>query len=387
MRDVSGALGMLSPKRVSVVYLLAVIFVLFSITIPELFLSEITFQSVASSQAVVGILALAALLPFVAGEFDISLGTNLALSVILMAWMSNAHPGLGVLTMCVIAVLVCTFVGLVNGILVGKLGINSFIATLATSQILAAIALKISNNEQVLASLPQGFMNLGQGRILGVPHAVFVTVALGLLIWYVLQWTKIGRHLFASGFNREAARLSGVRTVRVVIGSYVAAGAIAGLAGVVYIAQVGTFSNAIGPPFLFPAYAAVFLGATQFNRRPNVWGTLLAIFTLALGVTGLQLSSSESGFWITPLFNGVALVVAVIFTRRQAVRKAEVVEPATDSSDSQPPVSAANDSQPATPAANDSQPAVPAVNEHASLRHPSLSVDDAPAGRSSEEGH
>lgn len=330
MRDLSVVLSVLSPRRISVLYLLALIVVVFGITIPELFLSEITIQSVFRSQAVVGILALAALLPFVAGEFDISLGTNLALSAVLVTWMSNAHPGLGVTAICLIAVLASAFVGLVNGFLVSKLGINSFIATLGTSQILAAIALKISNNEQVLASLPQSFMDLGQGRTGGVPNGLFVTLALGLLVWYVLQWTKVGRHLYASGFNREAARLSGVRTDRVVIGSFVAAGAIAGMAGVVFIAQVGTFSNAIGMPFLFPAYAAVFLGATQFNLRPNVWGTMLAIFTLALGVQGLQLSSSGSGFWITPLFNGIALVAAVMFGRRQSVRTAELVEPTPD---------------------------------------------------------
>jgi ribose transport system permease protein len=338
----SGVVSLLSPRRSSVLYLLVLIVVIFGITIPDLFLSEITFQSVARSQAVVGILALAALVPFVAGEFDISLGTNLALSVILMTWMSNSHPGLGVLAMCLIAVLVCAFVGLVNGIVVGKLGINSFIATLATSQILAAVALKISRNQQVLSSLPKDFMDLGQGRTAGVPNGLFVTLALGLVVWYVLQCTKVGRHLFASGFNREAARLSGVRTERVVIGSFVAAGAIAGLGGVVYVVQVGTFTNTIGTPILFPAYAAVFLGATQFNRRPNVWGTLLAIFTLALGVQGLQLSSSQSGFWITPLFNGIALAAAVLFTRRQAVRTATLVEPVTDSGDSQPPVQTVN---------------------------------------------
>jgi ribose transport system permease protein len=336
MRDLSGILGLLSPKRVSVLYLLVAIIVVFGLTLPELFLSEITFQSVARSQAVVGILALGVLLPFIAGEFDISVGANLAMAVILVAWMSNAHPGLGAPVMCLIAVLACACVGLVNGILVGKVGISSFIATLATSQVLVAIALKLSNNEQVVASLPQRFMDLGQGQTLGVPNGLFVTLALGLLVWYVLQYTKVGRHLFASGFNREAARLSGVRTERIVIGSFIASGAIAGLAGVVYIAQLGTFTTTIGMPFLFPAFAAVFLGATQFNQRPNVWGTLLAIFTLALGVQGLQLSLSESGFWITPMFNGVALVAAVIFTRRQAVRKATVIEPA-DSTDSQPP--------------------------------------------------
>jgi len=343
MRDLSGVLSVLSPRRLSVLYLLALVVVVFSVTIPELFLSEITIQSVFRSQAVVGILALAALLPFVAGEFDISLGTNLALSVIVVTWLSNERPGLGVAIICLTAVLISAFVGLVNGLLVGKLGINSFIATLGTSQILAAIALKISNNEQVLASLPQGFMDLGQGRSIGVPNGLFVTIGLALVVWYVLQWTKVGRHLYASGFNREAARLSGVRTERVVVGSFVAAGAIAGVAGVVFVAQVGTFSNAIGMPFLFPAYAAVFLGATQFNLRPNVWGTLLAIFTLALGVQGLQLSSSGSGFWITPLFNGIALVAAVMLSRRQSVRRSEVVEP-TPEPQAEPVVAAVNGS-------------------------------------------
>ncbi|WP_198144208.1 ABC transporter permease [Parafrankia sp. EUN1f] len=311
-------------------YLLVVIFAVFSITIPDLFLSSITLQSVASSQAVVGILAVGALLPFVAGEFDITVGSNMALSVIIITSLSNSHPGVGVIPMCLIAVLVCGFVGLCNGLLVGRFGINSFIATLATSQVIVAVALKISNNQQVLASLPHAFMNLGQGRSLGLPNGVFVALGLALVVWYILQFTKLGRHLYAAGFNREAARLSGVRTRPVVIGSFVASGLIAGVAGVVYVGQVGTFSNSIGAPLLFPAFAAVFLGATQFNFRPNVWGTLLAIFTLALGVQGLQLSSSSGGFWITPLFNGVALVAAVMFSRQQGIRQAQRAEVSVD---------------------------------------------------------
>jgi ribose transport system permease protein len=318
---------MLSPRRISVVYLLVLIIVIFSITIPDLFLSSVTLQSVASSQAVVGILAVGALLPFVAGEFDITIGANMALTVVVITWLSGEHPGIGVFTMCVIAVLLSAFVGLCNGLLVGRLGINSFIATLATSQVLVAFALYLSDNQQLLADLPDGFVDFGQGRTLGVPNGLYVTLVVALVIWYVLQWTRLGRHLYATGFNREAARLSGVRTQAVVIGSFVASGALAGVAGVVFVAQVGTFSNSIGAPLLFPAYAAVFLGATQFNFRPNVWGTILAILTLALGVQGLQLASSAGGFWITPLFNGAALVAAVLFSRQQNIRRAEGGDP------------------------------------------------------------
>ena len=323
MPDLSSIARMVSPRRVSILYLLAFVVIVFSITIPDLFLSSVTMQSVASSQAVVGIVALAALLPFIAGEFDITVGINMATSVVIVTYLSVSHPDIGTVKSCLIAVLCCTVVGLVNGLVVVKLGVNSFITTLATSQVLAAIALYLSENSTVLAVLPEGMVSFGRGRNFGVPNPLFCTLALAIVLWYILQWTKLGRHLYATGLNREAARLSGVRTERIVIGSFIASGFLAGCAGLVYVAQVGTFTNSIGAPLLFPAFAAIFLGATQFNYRPNVWGTLIAIFTLALGVQGLQLSSSSGGYWITPLFNGLALLAAVVFSKRQAVQVAK----------------------------------------------------------------
>ena len=100
-------------------------------------------------------------------------------------------------------------------------------------------------------------------------------------------------------------------------GSLVASAVIAAIAGIIYGAKIGTFSNSFGQPLLFPAFAAVFLGSTQIRSRPNVWGTILAVYTLAFGVKGLQLAFSGGVYWITPLFNGVALVLAVALASRQ----------------------------------------------------------------------
>ncbi|WP_369137999.1 ABC transporter permease [Modestobacter versicolor] len=310
--------SLLSVRRISVIYLLGVIVLIFGITIPDLFLSSVTAQVVASSQAVVILIALAAMLPLIAGEFDITVGTNMALSLAIVCQQSQAHPERSLFAVCVVAVLVSGLVGLVNGFLVVKLRLNSFIATLAMSQVLAAIALKISDNEQIRGTFPPGFSDFGQAKLAGIPVPLLCSVVVGLVLWYVLDWTKLGRQLFATGMNREAARLSGVRTDGLIISSFVTSGLISGAAGIVYATQVGTFSNSVGAPLLFPAFAAVFLGATQFNHRPNVWGTFLAIITLALGVQGLQLSLTSGGFWITPLFNGLALIFAVIFSARQA---------------------------------------------------------------------
>ena len=139
------------------------------------------------------------------------------------------------------------------------------------------------------------------------------------MIWYVLECTPLGRHLLATGANPEAARLAGVRTDRMVWGSLVVSAVVAGLAGIIYGAKVGSFSNTFGPPLLFPAFAAVFFGSTQFKNRANVWGTIAAVYTLAFGVKGLQLAFSGGVYWITPLFNGLALLVAVALASRKAI--------------------------------------------------------------------
>ena len=130
-----------------------------------------------------------------------------------------------------------------------------------------------------------------------------------------------------------------MRTDRLVWGSLVASAVIAAIAGIIYGAKIGSFSNSFGPPLLFPAFAAVFLGSTQIRSRPNVWGTILAVYTLAFGVKGLQLAFQERVYWITPLFNGVALVLAVALASRRW-----------------PPTSAAARSKPPLPPANPTRP-------------------------------
>jgi ribose transport system permease protein len=104
-------------------------------------------------------------------------------------------------------------------------------------------------------------------------------------------------------------------------GALAASGAIAGTAGVIYGMRVGTFDATVGPGYLFPAVTAVFLGASQLSQRPNVWGTLIAYFALAFGIQGLALVSSSAAVWSQPLFQGVALVLAVAMTNLPAIRR------------------------------------------------------------------
>ena len=209
------------------------------------------------------------------------------------------------------------------------------------SQVLAAATLYISANKQITGVFSDTFLDFGRKEILGIPVVVYYLVALALILWYVLECTPLGRHLFATGANPEAARLSGVRTGRLVWGSLVASAVVAGIAGIIYGAKIGSFSNTFGPPLLFPAFAAVFFGSTQFKSRPNVWGTVLAVYTLAFGVKGLQLAFQEGVYWITPLFNGLALIVAVALASRRVGagrRRASIeAEPAAGEPDASAP--------------------------------------------------
>jgi ribose transport system permease protein len=308
-------------QQLSAVYLLAVIMVVFGFWVPGTFLTVVTMRIVATSYAVVGVLALALLIPLIAGEFDISIGSMMAFSVLLVSLLAQ-DTGMNTIVCCVIAVLACGLVGGLNGLIVVRFRVPSFIATLAMSEVLSGVSLYLSKNGEIVGVLSNTFLKFGQNNLFGIPVVIYYLLVISLGVWYVLEWTRVGRQLRATGSNAGAASLSGIRTKRMVWGAFIASGAMAGIGGVIYAAQIGVYSNSFGMPLLFPAFAAVFLGATQFRARPNVWGTILAIYVLALGVQGLQLATQAGSYWVTPLFSGIALVGAVAFAyRRQKTQK------------------------------------------------------------------
>jgi ribose transport system permease protein len=209
----------------------------------------------------------------------------------------------------ILTLLMCSVIGIVNGILVVGVRIDPFIATLGTNSILAAMIVLISNNQNVLG-VPESFASLSTDKIATIPLPVFYVIGLSLAIWYVLEWTPIGRRLYATGGGRLVANLAGIRTNAYVICSFIASATIAAAAGILVVASVGTGSTEVGPSYLLPAFAAGFLGATQFRPgRYNVWGTVLAVYLLATGVKGLVLMGAA--VWVPEMFNGLALLVAV----------------------------------------------------------------------------
>lgn len=324
-------------RQISAVYLWLFFIILFGILAPETFLTSTTYNLVFSSGVVTCILALAFLVPLACGQYDLSIGALMALSLAIMVYLeihSAIPPGL----IALIAIVACMCVGAMSGFIIVRLHVNSFIATLGVSQVLFAIVLLISSNRQIVGEFPQSWSNAGINNFFGIPIVLYYLLAVALVLWYALEFTRIGRYLFATGGNEEAARLSGVKTHRFIWGSLIVSGGIAGLAGVIYSMRSGVFSSSVGPGYLFPAIAAVFLGASQLSQRPNVWGTLIAYFALAFGIQGLALSASSAAIWSQPLFQGVSLIVAVALAARPVARKLKQAREATDPDLGPPPV-------------------------------------------------
>lgn len=305
--------------KYSALYLWAGFMIVFGLTQSQ-FLTATSIKLVLTERAIIAVLALAFLVPLVADTFDLSIGVMMGFSIVITTALSQNTDNPQVLN-AVIAMAACAGVGFVSGFIVVKLNVNSFIATLGMSQVLVAANILISGNRTISGVLEDGYRDIGRTQILGLPLYFYLMLVLALVIWFVFEQTPLGRYLFATGGNLDAARLSGLPTDWLRWGTLVASAMIAGLAGLIHTWKVGTYSASIGPGYLFPAIAAVFFGASQLKGRPNVWGTLIALYCLAFGVKGLQLTFTSGTAWIEPLFEGVSLLVAVALASRQGIIK------------------------------------------------------------------
>lgn len=299
--------------RIALPLILVLLVVTFSVLEPETFFTVANLKTILNLQSVLGILALGLIMPLIIGEMDLSVAANLGLGMILVTGLTS-QQGLGLVPAIALAVLGCTVVGLVNGLMVTRLQINSLIATLGMSTIVTGVVSAYTNGGVFYADIPAGLLKIGQSRVGGIPLPIVYALIIALVVWYVLSSTPLGRYLYAIGGSRDAARLSGVPVKGLTLLAFAGAGLLAGIGGVVQAGILGSGSPTVGPPFLLPVFAAVFLGATAIEPGVfNVWGTIIAVVTLQVGVTGLALVGAP--FWIEPVFTGVALIIAVSSAR------------------------------------------------------------------------
>jgi ribose transport system permease protein len=297
------------------------VLVLFSALLPQTYFSVLNFEVIAANQAPTLILALAILLPLITGEFDLSVAANFGFCELLVCGLIiNQHIAWGLAV--VITVAVGAVIGVVNGILVVGFRVNSFIATLAMTTVLAGMTTWYSGGQIISGNFPSAFLNMGQANVFG-SLSIFVVYALAiaLVVWIGLTYLPSGRHMYATGGGRHAAELLGLRTKRLIIVAFILCGMIAAFAGVVDASQLSSGQPEIGADYLLPAYAGAFLGSTTISLGQfNVWGTVIGVYLLGAGVAGLQ--ELGMGSYTQDFFDGGALAIAVAASAYVARRRA-----------------------------------------------------------------
>jgi ribose transport system permease protein len=304
------ALGRDFVERYAVVLALVVLVVGFSIGEPDTFATVANFKTVANTQAVLVIIAIGVTVVLAAGEFDLSYASVVGFSGCVLATLTSVSHWSTVAALA-LTLGAALAIGLINALFVVRFGVNSLITTLGMGTFVGGIAVAIAGNSTI-GNLPSGLTSTVTRSVGGIQATVFIALAFVAVLWFVLEHTPLGRHLFFTGEGRDAARLAGVRVNRLRVGALVCSALCAWLAGVILAGQIDGAVSTFGESYTLPALAAAFLGATTIKPgRYNAWGTLVAVLFLAVGTTGLQLAGVAD--WVTSVFYGAALVLAVTF--------------------------------------------------------------------------
>ena len=291
-----------------VFFILVIEFLIFSLA-SKSFLTLGNILSVGRQMSFTGIAAIGMTLVMLTGGIDISVGSMLAMAGVLCAKLS-ADVGLPLWIAVVITLLIGALFGLINGAAVTRLHIPALIATLATQTILKGIAYLLTNAVPV-KNLSATYKFLGQGYIFGViPVPLIITVALYVLAWWYLDKTYLGRRVYLSGGNEEAARLSGINTKWTITGTYVFSGVFAAIAGVLMAARLGSGQPSGRSGFEMDVITATVLGGISVNggkgKVVNVFVGACIMGVLANGMTMLNINQ-----YLQWIINGLVLLFAV----------------------------------------------------------------------------
>ncbi|MGE3830070.1 MAG: ABC transporter permease [Parvibaculaceae bacterium] len=308
----SSGSGLRSATRFFAVWnlaiLLVVLIIVFGILKGDTFLTAFTFQSMVNSRSINALAALAVMIPLTSNNYDLSVASTLGITQVLANGLVT-QQGMPWQTAALLCILLGAFVGLVNGILVTRAKINSFIATLGIGTLLLGLNQWYTGGMQVVGLLPADFVALS-GKLHGIPLPIIYVMAIAIVLWIVFDYLPLGRYLYVIGDSPRAAELTGIPATTYVTLAFIASGILAAFAGVILQAQLQVGQSTVGQELMLPAFTGALLGATAIRPgRPNVWGTVLAVAVLAVAVAGL--TQLGAPFFVENLFNGAMLVLAV----------------------------------------------------------------------------
>lgn len=298
--------------RIGVPIMGVALIVVFAV-VADNFLTGSNIKDIFSQAALPMIVAVGLTVCLSMGEFDLSLNGVAGVATVLFAVLV-ARKGVATVPAIAIVLLVGVAVGVLNGVLVGYVGVAALIVTIAVNSILQGWQFVISGSAQVFGGFPQGFVDFTRGSFVGIPNLVVVAAVVVAVVWVTLERTTLGRHLRAVGGNADAARIAGVNTARVKLAGFVITATLAALAGLLFAAKETNAYPLNGLDVLLPSFAACFIGAAMFKLGEfNVPGTVVGVMIAQVTSNGLILMNVPT--YASYFFQGIILLVAVLFAR------------------------------------------------------------------------
>jgi ribose transport system permease protein len=315
-RRITGSAVLDAVRDYAVLILLVALIVVLAVSTPSFFTST-NLLNIVNQNAPLAIIAVAGTFVIISGSFDLSTAAMYAVGSVAAAWVAKetGDARLALLTAPVLGLVLGTF----NGLAVTKLRVHSFLATLASSLIFKAIAVLITGGFLITVTTA-GFSTLGRGRVGDIFYSVIILVVFTAVMWFVLNGTTFGRHVFAVGGNQEAAKLSGISVDRVKVTVFALSGLAAGIAAAIGVSRIGSGQPQAGTGLEFNAIAAVILGGTSiYGGVGAVWRSVAGVFLIALIGNGFDILGWDPQ--LKDLVTGAIILAAVALAASDGRRR------------------------------------------------------------------
>lgn len=253
----------------------------------------------------------------IVGELDLSFANVASLSCVMVTALilGGMNPVIAVLI-----VLALGFsIGMIIGLLVTKIGIPSLITTLAISSVVLGFIYMYTGGVSLYGSMPGGFLFLGRGKIGFIPVMVIIMLIVVCLSYILINKYKIGKHLQATGANKVAARIAGVKTDKCKIIGFILSSFAAALTGVLLSSKLGSASSQAGSGYLMDCFAAALIGETVLIGRANPLGTFVGVLLIGVVTNGMTLWGAP--YYMQNIMKGAIILLAVTFTSLQAKKR------------------------------------------------------------------
>ena len=286
---------------------LIVLVLFFFLMRPDVFLSFVNVRNILYQVSILAIIAGAQTVVMVVGDFDLSVGATSALAGATAA--ACMLGGMPIPAAIALGVLVGALIGLINGVFVAYLNLQPFIVTLAVMTSVIGLAFIVTQGT-TLFNFPPEFNELGQGRLFEIPLPVYFAVAICLILWLVLRYTRLGREWHAIGGSVEVSRLSGINVQRSRMLAFVIAGFVSAIGGILLAARLGSASAVQGEDNMMFSVAAVFLGMTVIRSgAANLGGTIIGVVIIGVMSNGLNILGVNG--YVQQVVTGIIIIAAV----------------------------------------------------------------------------